>query len=47
MKDAPGLPIWTIHDSIMTVKGQEDIVARRIVQEAKKLIGWAPTVGYE
>lgn len=47
ISDAPGLPIWTVHDSVMTIKGQEEVVAQIIKDEAGKLIGLPPAVKYE
>jgi hypothetical protein len=46
-REIPELPIWTIHDSIMTVRGQEENIARMIREEAERIIGVAPTVDFE
>jgi hypothetical protein len=46
-REFPGLTIWTIHDSIMTVRGEEGTIARMIREGAERGIGVAPTVDFE
>lgn len=38
-KDFPNLPVFTIHDSIVTVHGQEDAVAEVMLAELQKGVG--------
>jgi hypothetical protein len=46
-REFPGLPMWTIHDSIMTVRGEQEAIAYIIREEGKRIIGVAPTVDFE
>jgi hypothetical protein len=46
-KELVGLPIWTIHDSIMTIKGEEKVVAQIMREEAARVIGVPPTIDFE
>src|SRR5690606_1550901 len=46
-REFPELPVWTIHDSIKTVRGEEENIARMIREEAAGVIGIAPTVAFE
>lgn len=43
----PDLPIFTIHDSIVTTVGNEALVSRIISEELEKGIGVAPTLKFE
>lgn len=40
--EKPELPIFTIHDSIVTVQGYEDYVSQLMKCELKKMVGFAP-----
>lgn len=42
--ERPELPLFTIHDSIMTTEGNEGYVAEILESELTTLIGYAPTV---
>lgn len=46
-KERPGLPIFTIHDSIVTTVGNEEYVKSIIMEELEEKIGVAPNVQYE
>ena len=46
-EEQPQLPIFTIHDSIMTLKGNEDYVSAIIKEECKKAVGVAPALSIE
>jgi len=46
-KERPLLPIFTIHDSIVTTVGNEDYVQNVIREELKLAIGATPTFGLE
>lgn len=46
-QERPNLPIFTIHDSIVTVKGNENYVAKVIIDEATKCIGSKPSLSIE
>jgi hypothetical protein len=46
-QEQPGLPIFTIHDSIMTLKSKEEYVKSIIMEECQKVIGVAPAVSIE
>lgn len=43
----PGLPIWTIHDGIMTLEAHVEVVKEIIQEECERLIGWQPHVKFE
>lgn len=43
----PKLPIFTIHDSVITINGYEDYVASVIKEEVKNLTGLDVKLGYE
>jgi hypothetical protein len=45
--ERPLLPIFTIHDSIATIVGNEEYVEKVMVEEIKKLIGLKATIGRE
>lgn len=47
-EERPNLPIFTIHDSIITTVGNEEFVKGMIVEEMKKAIGFPPklTIDY-
>lgn len=40
--EKPELPIFTIHDSIVTVQGYEEYVSQLMKYELKKMVGFAP-----
>ena len=42
--ERPKLPIYTIHDSIATLKGEEDYVKEVMTEETEKNIGVSPTL---
>ena len=46
-KEQPDLPIFTIHDSIATILGNEDYVATIITEEVKNLTDLDVQLGYE
>lgn len=46
-KEHPDLPIFTIHDSIVTTVGNEELVARIMKEELERGIGKAPSLKYE
>jgi hypothetical protein len=46
-KEHPNLPIYTIHDSIVTTMGNEQIVADIISEELTKGVGKAPSLKFE
>lgn len=43
----PNLPIFTIHDSIVTTVGNEDLVAQIMKEELEKGVGKTPSLKYE
>ncbi len=45
--EKPTLPIFTIHDSIVTTDGNQDYVSRVIEEEAYKLTGLKISLGIE
>jgi hypothetical protein len=45
--ERPDLPVFTIHDSIVTTVGNEDYVARVINEEIKRITGLDAKFGYE
>lgn len=47
LKELPGVPIWTIHDSILTPKRDCEEIAYIMRDECYKIIGHAPTVDFE
>lgn len=47
LKELPGVPIWTIHDSILTPKRDHQEVAHIIRDECHMMIGHMPTVDFE
>lgn len=46
-KEYPDLPIFTIHDSIVTTVGNEELVARIMKEELERGVGKAPSFKYE
>ena len=46
-KEQPKLPIFTIHDSIVTTDGNQDYVSNVIKKEAYKLTGLKVSLGIE
>ena len=46
-KEYPGLPIFTIHDSIVTTVGNEELVASIMKEELERFVGKAPSFKYE
>ncbi len=46
-KECPGMPMFTIHDSIVCPFGEQGYVARVIQEEALKCIGSTPSVSVE
>ncbi len=46
-RERPKLPIFTIHDSIVTTKGNEDYVMQVMKHEMQMAIGIAPTLSIE
>lgn len=46
-RERPDLPIFTIHDSVVTTVGNEEYVKNVIAEELTKLVGIAPQVAYE
>lgn len=46
-KDRPELPIFTIHDSIVTTVGNEEYVSTVIKEEVLKLTGLTALLGME
>jgi hypothetical protein len=46
-QERPDLPIFTIHDSVVTTVGNEDYVARVIIEEIKRITGLDAKVGKE
>lgn len=46
-KERPNLPIFTIHDSIATTKGNEEYVKSVMLKEADDLLGFVPKVSIE
>lgn len=46
-REAPELPIFTIHDSMATIVGREEYVKNVLIEEAKRLTGMKPKVGVE
>ncbi|MBT8319903.1 MAG: hypothetical protein KJP01_07220 [Gramella sp.] len=45
--EAPDLPIFTIHDSVATLQGNEDYVSRIIKEEIKRATGLDVKLGFE
>lgn len=46
-KEYPDLPIFTIHDSIVTTVGNEELVARIMKEELEKGVGKVPSLKFE
>lgn len=46
-KERPDLPIFTIHDSIATIKGEEDYISQVVEKELFKAIGYMPKLKVE
>lgn len=46
-QERPHLPIFTIHDSIATIKGEEDYIRQVIEEETSKIIGIKPQLNIE
>jgi len=46
-KERPSLPIFTIHDSIVTTKGNEEYVKTIMFEELSRAIGFEPTINIE
>lgn len=46
-REKPELPIFTIHDSVVTIQGNENYVARIIEEEVKKATGLDVKLGFE
>ena len=46
-QERPGLPIFTIHDSLVTTKGNEQYIASVMIEEIKKLTGLDAQLGFE
>jgi hypothetical protein len=46
-QERPDLPVFTIHDSVVTTVGNEDYVARVINEETKRITGLDARFGYE
>lgn len=46
-KEYPKLPIYTIHDSIVTTVGNEELVAAIMIDELRKGVGKAPSLKLE
>ena len=46
-KDRPELPLFTIHDSVITTKGNEEYVKEIITSEIEKAVGFAPKLKTE
>ena len=47
ISENPRIPIFTIHDSILTTKGNEDFIKKMIEEEFEKLIGFIPKLHKE
>ena len=43
----PGLPIFTVHDSIITLKGHEDKIEQIMIEELTRAIGLPPKISVE
>jgi len=46
-RERPGLPIFTIHDSIVTTEGDEEYVKAVLLEEMAKAIGFPPKLSVE
>lgn len=46
-REQPQLPIYTIHDSVVTLKSYEDYVSRVIQEECARVVGVPPTVSID
>jgi hypothetical protein len=46
-REKPDLPIFTIHDSVVTTVGNEEYVATVILEEIKKYTGLEAKIGFE
>lgn len=46
-RESPDLPIFTIHDSVVTTLGNEQYVKNVMIEEAKAAIGISPSVSIE
>jgi hypothetical protein len=46
-REKPGLPIFTIHDSIVTTLGNEQYVSQVMIEELTQAIGLPPNVEFE
>lgn len=46
-KEFPKVPIFTVHDSIMTTAEHQELVARVMREELTKCVGYAPTLSTE
>ena len=46
-RERPNLPIFTIHDSIVTTVGNEAYVQSVLKEELTKAIGWPPQVALD
>lgn len=43
----PEIPLFTIHDNIITTKGNEDIVEDILLKEIENWLGYKPSIGRE
>jgi hypothetical protein len=46
-RENPSLPLFTIHDSIITTTGNEEYVQRVVLEELGKVVGFAPQLRVE
>lgn len=46
-REKPSLPLFTIHDSIITTAGNEEYVQRVVLEELGKVVGFAPRLRVE
>jgi len=46
-RERPTMPLFTIHDSIVTTEGNENYVQEIIIQEMKKAVGFGPGLRIE
>lgn len=46
-RERPDLPIFTIHDSVVTTEGNEQYIASVMIEEIKKLTGLDAQLGFE
>ena len=46
-KERPYLPIFTLHDSVVTTQGNEEYIKQIILEESKKMLGFEPKLKKE